>query len=204
MKYLVVLIGFLFLSHLSAQSSMIGLDYQMTAPMGSFGEFIKDYSGKGVRGQYSYLFNDKIAIGMDASWHLYEKNEAEASLFIGDQQVLGPSFKSVDFTAINLTSTYFLNLPIALKPSLSFGMGLAYVDLQQQIGPFQKHYYNWQFSLHGELAFNILIAHSAWGIRFAGRYDYLEFNNDFFSEMHQFSLLGGVFYCPQWKIKGVD
>lgn len=182
-----------------AQSSYVNINYQTTMPMGDLMEFMDVYATDGITASYAFVFNDRLALGLDGSRHSFLFHEDLASMNFGAELLEGPSKKYMDISTIHLTGTYFLNLPSALKPSVSAGLGTSYLDYGQQIGKINRNKIDWALSLHAEVAFNIMIAKSAWGLKFAGRYDYTSITNDFFSEMHQASVLAGVIFCPQWK-----
>ena len=160
-----------------AQSSLFGLHYNMSLPIGDTKDYIQEFSFRGASFEGRGFVSDQVSIGGWASWEVFKERLDNATFNGNGVDVTGTQVRYLNMLPLLVTSHYYLG--DFSTPTAYFGAGVgAYRSLQRtEVGLVAISNDNWHFGFAPEIGVWIPLDFST-GLNIATKFHYATKSND--------------------------
>jgi hypothetical protein len=159
--FLLILCGLLYVKPSFAQRTSSEFGYQVSFPVGKFGDFVTQPSWLGISGQWAWYLNKQkqVSLGINASWFYFSDKQGRMTVDLGDQGTYtGFRTNFTNIYGVQGIGQYDLKAPKEKTvPYVKIGLGANYQDQRSDLGLFEDKDDGIQFMTSGEF-----------GIRFQG------------------------------------
>jgi opacity protein-like surface antigen len=155
------------------------ISYDLSYPLSSTGDFVdNNMSARGGGIEFGGFINDRVSIGIGASWNVFYKNVGRVTFTDNSTTITGKQFRYFNAVPIYGMARYFFRLveQQSLLPFVGFGTGALYGRQRIDVGLFSGSFRGWQFGLFPEAGLQYKLR-SGVGVVLSGRYNH-GFEND--------------------------
>src|SRR5690349_17425640 len=102
--------------------TLYGFNWEVSAPIGDFKDFISDWSLRGFSAEARYMMTDKLSLGTAFSWNRWSETEPNGIINVQNGNVTGPVYRYADEFGIKFLVHYYLGRG-PLQPYVGGGIG---------------------------------------------------------------------------------
>ncbi|HET9598978.1 MAG TPA: outer membrane beta-barrel protein [Anaeromyxobacteraceae bacterium] len=153
------------------------LDYEISAPVGSFKNFISDWSFRGFSIEGRYMVTPKISIGGAFAGNRWQQTNSNLQVDISNNNasgnISGPVFRYTDDLSLKLVAHYYLTEG-KLQPYVGVGVGGAWVYSYAQVVDLALSHDSFDFIVSPEigLLYELASGSTSLAVNLAVRYTY--------------------------------
>jgi len=131
-----------------AQLKYSSVNYAISVPMGDTKDYIEDASFRSFNFETGQFINDNLAIGLGASWIVFNQTISGDLLELGNTTLAGKQFRYINSFPIYINmSYYFSNQDATIKPYAGIGVGTMFKIQRTEIGVIAFQDTKWHFAL---------------------------------------------------------
>ena len=174
------------------------LGYNVSAPLGSFkNDYISNSSFRGGVGEISYAFNPKFSLGLASGYQdYYQKYGREVYHTQGNEYISAVISNSMQITPIMLKGTFSPTGQVNsfIKPYVSLGAGVNFVNYKQYLGEFPSGEASGNFAAQAGAGFMIPFkkADNSTGINIGATYNYAPYSKFGIDNLNTVGINAGV------------
>jgi hypothetical protein len=153
--------------------TLVAINYEPSVPIGSFEDYISDWSWRGFSFEGRKKFHPKLSAGLSFSWNRWDQTYSDVSVNLPNGVVSGPVYRYADMFAIRATAHYYL-LEGPIQPYAGFGIGGAWAYSFQQVADIADSQNGFHFIVSPEagVLVQLVPGSTAIGLNLAVRYTY--------------------------------
>lgn len=172
------------------------IGYRVGIPTGSFkNDFVNNTSFRGAVGEISYGITPKFWLGLSSGFQdYYQKYDRAVYATAPGEHVSAVVTNSMQIIPIMLKGTF---MPSALneapiKPYVSLGAGLNYINYRQYLGEFPRSENSGNFAAQAGAGVHIPVGNAGTGIMVGANYNYGAYNRNGIENLHALGVHAGV------------
>ncbi len=161
-----------------AQTSFIGVTYNMAVPMGETKDFINNYSWGVAAFDWRYMLNEKLGVGVNVAWQIFSEKITKGTIEVDNNVTLtGTQLRYLNYFPITAATDYFINPEGPVIFHVGAGLG-AYRVLQRfDISGFVWDQNSWNFGFYPQVG--VMIPAGSMNVWFNTKYHYIIAVNDY-------------------------
>lgn len=160
---------------MDARSWMLLVDYRVSAPIGSFQDYVADVSFRGTQLDLRFLVHPRVSVGLGAGWQLYNEKKARATYPIESGAITATLYRSMEMVPLLATAHFYFVREGSVKPYGGVGIGPSYTYFQTLAADLGTTKSEWYFTLQPEAG--VLIGRDdglrSYGLNLSVRYSWL-------------------------------
>jgi len=190
MKYLILISASLF-CFASFGQRMLHLSYSTAAPIGTYQDYVSEYSWQGLEVGYQKEIGKNLTVGFSYRWQkFYEKKDRATYVF--DNGAITSSLYTYSFVNnFNATLNYYLNNATKITPYFSIAAGPAFVKNRLVIGFVDLDDNSWKIGLSPQVGIMIDI-NKSFAIDLKCNYNYLPLQYERFKSIQYIGASIGI------------
>jgi opacity protein-like surface antigen len=182
---------------LQAQEKMqMKIGYNLSIPAGaSFKDAVSKPSFRGIAGEITYPVNERIRVGLGASFNDYYQKYDRAVYNTGEGQISAVVTNSIQTTPILARVNYDLGKKGMLQPYVGLGAGINWVMYSQYLGEFPNSKSMIKPAVSGSAGVNVPFGKSSLaGFNLGASFNYLPFHYNEIKTLNNWGVHAGVYF----------
>jgi hypothetical protein len=133
-----------------ANKTMTTLSYSPSLALGTTADFAGDFHWRGVTFETRRFLDRQFSVGFLTAWQVLSQ-KSEEPLSIGNTTLSGTQVRTMNTFPFLLTgSYYFSKSEQEVRPYVTGGVGMTYIDQRWDVGIASFGSYNWHFTVAPE------------------------------------------------------
>jgi hypothetical protein len=156
-----------------AGQTLMAVNYEPSLPIGSFEDYVSDWSWRGFSFEGRKKINPRLSAGLSFSWNRWDETFSDLTVDIPGGVASGPVYRYADMFAIRALAHYYL-LDGPIQPYVGVGIGGAWSYAYQQVVDLADSQNGFDFivSPEGGVLVELVSGSTSVGLNIAFRYTY--------------------------------
>jgi len=130
--------------------TLYGINWEVSAPIGDFKDFISDWSFRGFSAEARYMMTDRLSLGTAFSWNRWSETNLNGRIDVPNGNITGPVYRYADAFGIKLLAHYYL-MSGPIQPYVGAGIGGAWSFSFQQAADLANSHDSFDFLVAPEI-----------------------------------------------------
>jgi hypothetical protein len=155
----------------NAQENFFSVTYGMGLPTAETGDFIDDYSWRGVNLEWKKMVKSNVGVGFTTGWNVFDDYVNKGSYTDGTTTYTANQYRYINVFPVMANVTYYLDPDASVIPFGTIGAGTYRILQRNEFGPLLIEEKNWHFGFYPEVGV-ILPTYGSVDFFFSTRYNY--------------------------------
>jgi hypothetical protein len=138
------------LAYSTAQSSLFTISYSTGTPLGNTGDYIENYSWRGMSIEGRYFIERDLSLGFYIAWNVFHQRLLDYEERFENGVLYGNQYRYINAYPILLVAHYHLLPESSVRPYIGAGLGLYSMNRRTDMGLYYSETKSWHFGLAPE------------------------------------------------------
>ncbi len=148
--YFTIIVLAVTLTYTAAQSSLFTIAYSTAAPLGSTGDYISNYSWRGMSIEGRYFIQTNMSLGFYTAWNVFNQSLTDHEQDFGNGFLYGKQYRYINAYPILMVGHYHFLPNSAVRPYLGAGIGTYSMNRRTEMGLYYSETKSWHFGVQPE------------------------------------------------------
>jgi len=186
-----MLIGLSMIASVSFGQRMYNFNYSTAAPIGTYTNFVSEYSWQGFEIGYQKGIGENLTVGFTYRWQKFYEKKDRATYEFDNGAITSNLYTYTFINNCNVTLNYYVDNATKITPYFSMAAGPAYVENRLVIGFIDLDDNDWKIALSPQIGVMIDINES-FAIDLKCNYNYLPLQYQRFSSIQYIGASIGI------------
>ena len=137
-------------AYASAQSSLFTIAYSTAAPLGKTGDYIGNYSWRGMSVEGRYFIQTNLSLGFYTAWNVFNETLSDHEQNFENGVLYGKQYRYINAYPILMMGHYHFLPNSAVRPYLGAGLGVYSMNRRTEMGLYYSETKSWHFGVQPE------------------------------------------------------
>lgn len=134
----------------SAQSSLFTISYSTGAPLGKTGDYIENYSWRGISVEGRYFIEKDLSLGFYVGWNVFHQRLLNYEQQFENGVLYGNQYRYINAYPILMVAHYHLLPDASVRPYVGAGLGVYSMNRRTEMGLYYSETKSWHFGIQPE------------------------------------------------------